>query len=46
VELIRNLLRYRKTRARKKLGFLQSLWEKRGEPREEENQEKGGLEIL
>ena len=26
-----------------KTRFLQSLWERRREPREEENQEKGGL---
>jgi len=33
----------RKTRARHKIRFLKSLGERRGEPREEENQEKGGL---
>jgi len=38
-------LRYKKTKARQKLGFTKSLGE-RGEPREEENQEKGELEIL
>jgi len=49
VELIRKSVevkKYKKARVRqKKIGFT-SFWEKRREPREEENQEKGELEIL
>ena len=48
MELIRKSVevkKYKKTRVKQKLGFT-SFWEKRGEPREEENQEKGELEIL
>jgi len=33
----------RKARVRHKIRFIQSLWERRREPREEENQEKEGL---